>query len=123
MFQFKLSAANPAMISAHASRLIDSAWRAAGRGLRHCGLGRRWGSAEPRQDGLAALDVRTVISWRWYVAVSWFGCTHPDKVAEIMQGCDDGLLARFMWFWPDAKDFDRPNHMQLFSIPDVFLTR
>jgi Protein of unknown function (DUF3987) len=41
-------------------------------------------------------------------AVSWFGCTQPDKVAEIMQGGDDGLLARFMWFWPDAKDFDRP---------------
>ena len=41
-------------------------------------------------------------------AVSWFGCTQPDKIAEIMHGGDDGLLARFMWFWPDAKDFDRP---------------
>ena len=41
-------------------------------------------------------------------AVSWFGCTQPDKVAEIMQGGDDGLLARFIWFWPDARDFDRP---------------
>jgi hypothetical protein len=41
-------------------------------------------------------------------AVSWFGGTQPDKVAEIMQGADDGLLARFMWFWPDPMNFDRP---------------
>jgi Protein of unknown function (DUF3987) len=41
-------------------------------------------------------------------AVSWFGGTQPDKVAEIMQGADDGLLARFMWFWPDPMDFARP---------------
>jgi hypothetical protein len=41
-------------------------------------------------------------------AVSWYGGVQPDKVAEIMQGADDGLLARFMWFWPDAMQFDRP---------------
>jgi hypothetical protein len=41
-------------------------------------------------------------------AVSWFGGTQPDKVAEIMTGSDDGLLARFMWFWPDAMPFNRP---------------
>jgi hypothetical protein len=41
-------------------------------------------------------------------AVSWFGGVQPDKVAEIMQGGDDGLLARFVWFWPDAMTFHRP---------------
>jgi hypothetical protein len=45
------------------------------------------------------LRLRYTIDYIPRFAVSWFGCTQPDKVAEIMQGGDDGLLARFMWFW------------------------
>ena len=26
-----------------------------------------------------------------------------------MQGADDGLLARFIWFWPDPFPFNKPN--------------
>jgi hypothetical protein len=42
-------------------------------------------------------------------AVSWYGGIQPGKVAEVMQGADDGLLARFIWFWPDPFPFNKPN--------------
>jgi hypothetical protein len=32
-----------------------------------------------------------------------------SRVAEVMQGPDDGLLARFIWFWPDPFPFNKPN--------------
>ncbi len=41
-----------------------------------------------------------------HLAVAWFGGTQHDKLAEIMRGADDGLLARFWWFWPDQVPFD-----------------
>jgi hypothetical protein len=42
------------------------------------------------------------------LAVSWYGGIQPSLVAQVMQGADDGLLARFMWFWPDPFPFKRP---------------
>jgi hypothetical protein len=42
------------------------------------------------------------------LAVSWYGGIQPPKVAEVMQGSDDGLLARYMWFWPDPFSFEEP---------------
>ncbi|MCL2430492.1 MAG: YfjI family protein [Alphaproteobacteria bacterium] len=43
-----------------------------------------------------------------HLAVSWYGGTQPGRIAEVLQGADDGLLARFMWFWPDPFPFDKP---------------
>ena len=40
-----------------------------------------------------------------HLAVSWFGGTQPERLAEMLNGSDDGLLARFAWFWPDPVPF------------------
>jgi hypothetical protein len=45
-----------------------------------------------------------IIVPRLGVAVS--GGIQPDKVADLMRGPDDGLLARFLWLWPDPVPFD-----------------
>ena len=41
-----------------------------------------------------------------HLIVSWFGGTQPEKLAEMMRDADDGLLARFAWFWPDPVPFN-----------------
>ena len=41
-----------------------------------------------------------------HLAVSWFGGTQPDRLAQLMREGDDGLLARFCWFWPDVTPFN-----------------
>jgi hypothetical protein len=45
-----------------------------------------------------------IIVPRLGVAVS--GGVQPDKVAMLMRGPDDGLLARFLWLWPEPVPFD-----------------
>jgi hypothetical protein len=35
------------------------------------------------------------------LAVAVYGSTQPDKLALLMRGADDGLLARILWIWPD----------------------
>jgi hypothetical protein len=40
--------------------------------------------------------------------VAWFGGIQPERLAEVMEQPDDGLLARFVWCWPDAIPFARP---------------
>jgi hypothetical protein len=42
------------------------------------------------------------------LVVAWFGTVQPERLADVMQEADDGLLARFMWFWPDPVPFQRP---------------
>jgi Protein of unknown function (DUF3987) len=44
------------------------------------------------------------------LAVSWHGGIQPDRLAEVMRAADDGLLARFMWFWPEPIPFHRPKN-------------
>jgi hypothetical protein len=39
------------------------------------------------------------------LAVGVYGGTQPDKVAKLIRADDDGLLARFVWAWPEAIDF------------------
>ncbi|GAB0112725.1 DUF3987 domain-containing protein [Acidisoma sp. C75] len=39
------------------------------------------------------------------LAVSVMGGTQPDKLAEMFADADDGLLARFLWAWPEPKPF------------------
>ena len=39
------------------------------------------------------------------LAVSVLGGTQPDKLVEMMDEADDGLLARMCWFWPDPVAF------------------
>lgn len=44
-----------------------------------------------------------IIVPRLAVAVS--GSTQPEKLAEMFAGADDGLLARFIWSWPEPPPF------------------
>jgi hypothetical protein len=41
-------------------------------------------------------------------AVSWYGGVQPGRVGEALQGSNEGLLARFMWFWPDPLPVKKP---------------
>jgi hypothetical protein len=43
-----------------------------------------------------------------HLVVAWWGGTQPGKLAELMRGADDGLLARFCWIWPEPVPFDLP---------------
>jgi hypothetical protein len=43
-----------------------------------------------------------------HLAVAWWGGTQPARLAELMRGADDGLLARFCWIWPESVPFDLP---------------
>jgi putative DNA primase/helicase len=38
-------------------------------------------------------------------AVAVFGGTQPEKVAELFEDADDGLLSRLLWSWPDPIPF------------------
>lgn len=38
-------------------------------------------------------------------AVAVFGGTQPEKVAELFEDADDGLLSRLLWSWPDPIRF------------------
>lgn len=38
-------------------------------------------------------------------AVAVYGTTQPDRLALLMRGADDGLLARILWTWPDPIPF------------------
>ncbi len=51
-----------------------------------------------RQKNPEPIEVQRLV-----VAVT--GSTQPDRLAELMREADDGLLARFCWFWPDALPF------------------
>lgn len=39
------------------------------------------------------------------LAVAWHGGIQPARLAQVMREADDGLLARFCWFWPDPVPF------------------
>jgi hypothetical protein len=39
------------------------------------------------------------------LAVGLYGGTQPDKLALLMRGADDGLLARILWTWPEPIPF------------------
>jgi hypothetical protein len=39
------------------------------------------------------------------LAVAVHGSIQPEKLAELFREADDGLLARFLWTWPDATQF------------------
>jgi hypothetical protein len=41
-------------------------------------------------------------------AVAWFGGIQPERLAQVMKEVDVGLLARFLWCWPDPVPFHRP---------------
>jgi hypothetical protein len=40
-------------------------------------------------------------------AVSIYGSIQPDRLVELQRAGDDGLLGRFLWFWPDPVPFRR----------------
>jgi hypothetical protein len=40
------------------------------------------------------------------LAVAWHGGIQPARLVEVMREADDGLLARFMWFWPEPVPFN-----------------
>ncbi|HQT65748.1 MAG TPA: DUF3987 domain-containing protein [Acidocella sp.] len=39
------------------------------------------------------------------LAVAVIGGTQPEKLAEMFRDADDGLMARFIWAWPEPKPF------------------
>ena len=39
------------------------------------------------------------------LAVAVYGGTQPERLARLMREADDGLFARFCWFWPDPVPF------------------
>jgi hypothetical protein len=39
------------------------------------------------------------------LAVAVYGGTQPDRLAEMFRDADDGLLSRFLWFWPEPLPF------------------
>jgi hypothetical protein len=39
------------------------------------------------------------------LAVAVYGGTQPDKLARLVRGADDGLLARILWVWPEPVPF------------------
>jgi hypothetical protein len=39
--------------------------------------------------------------------VAWCGGIQPERLVEVMKTPDDGLLARFIWVWPDPIPFRR----------------
>ncbi|MBS3023357.1 DUF3987 domain-containing protein [Acidiphilium multivorum] len=39
------------------------------------------------------------------LAVAVMGSTQPQKIAQMFRQTDDGLLARFLWFWPEPRPF------------------
>lgn len=41
-----------------------------------------------------------------HLAVGWFGGVQPERLAQLMKEADDGLLARFCWYWPDSVPFN-----------------
>ena len=43
-----------------------------------------------------------------HLAVAWHGGIQPERLAKLMGEADDGLLARFIWFWPGPVPFQRP---------------
>jgi hypothetical protein len=49
-----------------------------------------------------------------HLSCAWWGGTQPSRLQEIMEGADDGLLARYMWLWPNAIPFDLPK-----LVPDM----
>lgn len=38
-------------------------------------------------------------------AVAWHGGIQPARLDQVMREADDGLLSRFLWFWPDPVPF------------------
>lgn len=45
-----------------------------------------------------------------HLSCAWWGGTQPARLQEIMDAADDGLLARFMWLWPEPLAFDLPKN-------------
>jgi hypothetical protein len=45
-----------------------------------------------------------------YLAVAVYGSTQPDKLAQLMQDPDDGLLSRILWTWPEPMPFSLGRH-------------
>lgn len=39
------------------------------------------------------------------LAVGWWGGIQPARLDEVLKAPDDGLVARFLWFWPDRVPF------------------
>jgi hypothetical protein len=54
---------------------------------------------ERRKHGTAPIDIPRLVVAVW-------GGTQPDKLRDLITGADDGLLARFLWSWPEPVPFD-----------------
>jgi hypothetical protein len=48
------------------------------------------------------------------LGVAWHGGVQPGRLTKLLADADDGLLARFIWFWPEPIPFRRPR-----AAPDI----
>lgn len=51
------------------------------------------------------------------LAVSVFGTTQPEKLAEMLKDTDDGLASRFLWVWPRPVEPSEPSRPIDFDLP------
>jgi hypothetical protein len=75
-----------------------NAYNPAGRAFWNEAYGGRRHSVERRKHSADPIEIP-----RLAVAVN--GGTQPQRLAELMIGADDGLLARIQWAWPDPIPF------------------
>jgi hypothetical protein len=57
------------------------------------------------------------------LAVSVLGNIQPDKLSALLSGDDDGLVARFLWAWPDPVPPTRPVKAASLELPVNALRR
>jgi hypothetical protein len=83
----------------------------------YCGFGRYSGSGADRAFWTEAYGGRQFTIDRMKhplpviiprLSVGVLGGVQPDRLAELLQGPDDGLVARFLWLWPDKVPPRRP---------------
>jgi hypothetical protein len=52
-----------------------------------------------------------------HLSCAWWGGVQPARLQQIMQDADDGMLARFMWIWPEPLPFDLPQNAPDMDFP------
>jgi Protein of unknown function (DUF3987) len=75
-----------------------NAYNPSGRAFWNESYGGRPFKVERRKHGTEPIDIARLV-------VAVYGGTQPERLAELMTGADDGLLARVQWSWPSPIPF------------------
>jgi len=57
------------------------------------------------------------------LSIGVWGGIQPDRLSDLIDGPDDGLQARFLWFWPDKIALRRPARHASFEIGKAALQK